>query len=102
MYENSNIFPFPKTVDDKLQTVLEAHYQGNDIGALQQCMSLIDDGYAEAYVFAGALYEKGGNGVEPDFSRARFYYEKSVEERGAVEAYLVYWIAIKSNYPLTA
>jgi TPR repeat protein len=88
MYQDSNILPFPETVDSKLQAVMDAHYQGDDVFALKKCLSLIDDGYSEAYVFAGAFYEKGGNGIDPDYQKSRFYYEKSIEERGAVEAYL--------------
>ena len=101
MRQSNNILPFPETVDPKLQAVLDAHYRGDDVNALQQCISLIDEGYSEAYVFAGAFYEKGGNGIVPDFSRAKFYYKKSIEERGAIEAYLglarIYYYGLGGN-----
>lgn len=88
MHQSNNVLPFPEAVDTKLQAVVDAHNRGNDADALQKCISLIDEGHAEAYVFAGAFYEKGGKGIDPDFAKAQFYYEKSIDQRGAVEAYL--------------
>lgn len=88
MREDSNILQFPKTIDAKLIEVLDAHDQDDDVSALEKCLLLIDEGCTEAYVFAGAFYEKGSKGIDVDFSKARFYYERSIEECGAVEAYL--------------
>lgn len=49
---------------------------------------MIDDGYAEAYAFAGVIYEIGCPGVERDYQKARFYYERAIEQSGTLEAYL--------------
>lgn len=55
--------------------------------ASQIFKELVDKGDNEAYVYLGALYEFGGNNLEIDYVKSKYYYEKSIELVGAVEAY---------------
>ena len=56
--------------------------------ALSRLIHLADEGCIEALSFIGAIYEFGGANVLKDYELARRYYERSVDEFGAVEGYL--------------
>lgn len=56
--------------------------------ALAEAIALIDAGYGHANTLAGTIYERGGYGVQQDFEKALFYYQKAIETVGAVEGYL--------------
>lgn len=84
----SNIIDFPETKDRRLNRVIELLAEKNTHIALNETLALIDEGCDEAYLYAGAIYEYGGHLVEKDADKAYFYYMRSIETRGAVEAYL--------------
>lgn len=84
---------------------MEKFYHSEDLsGALKEFISLIDEGCKDAYFFAGCIYEEGGDGVEKDLEKSRFYYQKAIEESGSVEAYLglgkfyYYGIGVEQDY----
>lgn len=56
--------------------------------ALPKLIQLIDDGYNEAYFLVGCIYELGGRGIQQNYKNAFFYFQKSAETLGLVEAYL--------------
>lgn len=84
----SNVVPFPKTSNQKLQDAIDCFSSESASIALDKFIRLIDEGINESYVFVGAIFEFGGKDVEKDYDKARFYYEQSIERFGAVEAYL--------------
>lgn len=84
----SNIIEFPKSKNEKILEAIDCFGHDNADIALKKFLNLIDDGCYEASAFVGAIYEYGGEGVNRDYIKARFYYEQSVECFGAVEAYL--------------
>lgn len=94
MASNDNILYFPKSDNSLFQSAVETYGRGKYGEALAQCVQLIDNGYGHANTLAGAIYEKGGAGVTQDFEKALFYYQKAVDDVGAVEA----WLALGRFY----
>lgn len=84
----SNVVRLPESRDKGLEEAIRLYDSGQFAAALTRTISLIDEGCDEAYYFAGCIYEEGGHGVERNLDKARFYYEKSVDEFGYVEGYL--------------
>lgn len=83
------VIEFPAYRPRRLEAAIDAFYKSDDLATtLKEFIELIDEGYKEAYFFAGCIYEEGGGGVKQDLHKASFYYQKSIEESGAVEAYL--------------
>lgn len=84
----SKVVRFPENRNKSLEEAIGLYDSGQFAAALIRIVALIDEGCDEAYYFAGCIYEEGGRGVERDLDKARFYYEKSVDEFGYVEGYL--------------
>lgn len=82
------ISTFPGNRDQRLESAVNTYDKGDYAAALPKFINLINDGCKEAYEFVGYIYEEGGGGVEQDLQKAAFYYKKSIEEFGALEAYL--------------
>ena len=58
----------------------EQRFEAGDLkGALELLQSIAADGYAEAYVEIGNLYELGGGGVACDIAQAETWYRKAIE-----------------------
>lgn len=91
---NNNVLDFPLTNNKLYKTAIKAYKQGNYRQALELSISLINNGDAYANTLAGAIYEKGGNGVNQDLDKAFFYYQKAVDEIGSVEG----WLALGRFY----
>jgi TPR repeat protein len=70
----------------RMESAIQAYMEGDYTGALSQFKNLINEGCNEAYSYVGNIYESGGQGVEADIDKAIFYYQKSIEECGDVEA----------------
>ncbi|OAM52270.1 hypothetical protein A7981_01920 [Methylovorus sp. MM2] len=85
---NNNVLSFPKQNNRLFNEALNLYELGNYYEALTQTIALINDGYSHANTLAGAIYERGGKGVNQDFEKALFYYRMAVNEVGAVEAWL--------------
>lgn len=103
--ETSKLIGFPEQQPRRLAAAMDRFYNSDDLsGALKEFVNLIDEGCKDAYFFAGCIYEEGGGSVEKDLEKARFYYQKAIEETGAVEAYLglgrfyYYGIGVKQDY----
>ena len=79
---------FPKSYEQRISSALEDHSKGDSSSALNKLLKMIDDGLDEANLYVGAFYEYGCEGVDKDYSKALFYYEKATEKTGDVEAYL--------------
>lgn len=100
------IMDFPQSQEHRLQTAIALFDSCNTLSAdlLREFIALINEGCDEAYYFAGCIYEEGGNGIERDLEKARFYYQKSVDEYGYVEGYLAlgrfyyYGIAVAQDF----
>lgn len=89
MSETGKLVHFPEQQANRLAAAMDKFYNSDDLSeALEDFMSLIDEGCKDAYFFAGCIYEEGGGGVNKDLGTARFYYQKAIEEAGTVEAYL--------------
>ena len=104
-FQINKVVNLPLTDDQRLDRAIALFDSGDDLAhALKEFVSLIDKGNKEAYYFSGCIYEEGANGVEQDLGKARFYYEKSVEELGYVEGYLAlgrlyfYGIGVNQDY----
>ena len=87
-HSSSKIVEFPANFEQRLQSALDDQAKGDCSGALKQFIELIDGGCPEAYAFAGVIYEIGCPGVKKDYEKARFYYERAIEQLVSVEAYL--------------
>ena len=76
--------------EERLRTAAADIARGDHALALKKFIALIDDGCDQANGFVGALYEGSSEakGVERDYEKARFYYERAIETRGDVESYL--------------
>jgi TPR repeat protein len=85
---SSKILEFPASFEQRLQSALDDQARGNCSGALKKFIAMIDDGCPAAYAFVGLFYEIGCPGVEKDYEKARFYYERAIEQHGSAEAYL--------------
>jgi len=103
--ETSKLIGFPEQHPRRLEAAMEKFYNSDDLsGALKDFIGLIEDGCKDAYFFAGCIYEEGGRGVAKNLEKALFYYQKAIEETGAVEAYLglgkfyYYGIGVKQDY----
>lgn len=83
-----NILRFPNGDNQRFKRALDLYSARRYADALTESIALIDDGYGHAYTLAGAIYEEGGNGVQKDLEKALFYYQKAVDEVGAVEGWL--------------
>jgi TPR repeat protein len=85
---NDNILNFPKSDNKRFDAALVSYRNKELRVALDEAISLVNDGYAHANTLVGAIYEKGGHEVEQDFDKAKFYYQMAVDKVGAVEAWL--------------
>lgn len=88
METNNNVLSFPHSKNKLYQSALEAYKSGELQKALKLAISLIDSGDSYAATLAGAIYEKGGNGIERDYDKALFYYREAVDDSGSVEGWL--------------
>jgi len=86
--DKTKIIQFPKAEKEEYDEIFTLDESGDIKGALQCARKLIDEGYSGAYGVAGYFYERGGNGVEVNYDNAFFYYQKCIEDFGAVESYL--------------
>lgn len=84
----SKVVEFPANIEQRLQSALDDQAKGDCFGALKKFIELIDDGCPEANAYAGVIYEIGCPGVDKDYQKARFYYERAIEQHGSLEAYL--------------
>ena len=90
----SKVVNLPVSNEHKFNTALLALSNGDAASALQEAKLLIDAGYPHAYTLAGAIYEKGGDDLAPSAQHAIFYYQKAIDEVGALEA----WLALGRIY----
>ncbi|MFZ5698074.1 MAG: tetratricopeptide repeat protein [Pseudomonadota bacterium] len=84
----SNVVDFPYTSNKRLREALKLFDKSTAGLALAELNKLIDQGCDEAWSYAGNLYMVGGNGIDRDYVKARYYYEQSVQRIGSVAAYL--------------
>lgn len=56
--------------------------------AFNELKVLAENGKEESYSFLGNIYEHGLNESGPDYERAKYWYEKSLDTVGSVTAYL--------------
>lgn len=105
VFGRNKVVELPADQSCRLAAAIDRFYTSDDLAAsLEEFVGLIDVGCADAYFFAGCIYEEGGGGVERDLDKARFYYQKAIEESGAVEAYLGlakfyhYGMGVKRDY----
>lgn len=88
MDRQNKIVVLPTSQDQRLASAVQTYVAGDYVSALSQLKLLIDNGCNEANSYVGNIYESGGKGVVPDIDKAVFYYQRSIEECGDVEAYL--------------
>jgi len=74
--------------DERLVEALSYFGKNNADVALNKLLELIDDGLYEASSYVGLIYEHGANNVICNYEKAKFYYEQSIEQFGATDAYL--------------
>lgn len=88
------VVELPISNEHKFNTALLALKNGKAAQALKEAKALIDAGYLHAYTLAGAICEIGGNDLEKNPDHALFYYQKAVDEIGALDA----WLALGRIY----
>ena len=86
----NEVVEFPASHEQRLQSAIAAAARGDHSSALKKFIALIDDGCTAAYDFVGGYYELGAKGLEldKDYEKARFYYERAIEQCGSRESYL--------------
>jgi TPR repeat protein len=85
---SGNILNFPSSNNHRFDVAVSHYARGEYNTALKEAIALIDEGYGHANTLAGAIYERGGDGVKQDYEKAKFYYQMAVDEVGAVEGWL--------------
>lgn len=88
MGHSSNILNFPSSSNQHFDVAVSHYERGEYKVALKEAIALIDEGYGHANTLAGAIYERGGDGIKQDYEKAKFYYQMAVDEVGAVEGWL--------------
>lgn len=88
MGHSSNILNFPSSNNQHFDVAVSHYEKGKYKVALKEAVALIDEGYGHANTLAGAIYERGGDGIKQDYEKAKFYYQMAVDEVGAVEGWL--------------
>lgn len=94
MDQHSKILNFKKNKKQQYLHALDLYDSGEHKQALELAIDLINNGDEHANTLAGTIYEKGGNYVEQDIDKSIFYYQKAIEEVGALEA----WLALGRIY----
>jgi TPR repeat protein len=84
----SNLVSFPRSNNRAFVEAIGRLSSNTAESAVKEFGRLLDAGCQEAYSVLGALYELGGVGVEQDFSKAHFYYERALDTSPTVQAYL--------------
>jgi TPR repeat protein len=84
----SNILSFPRSDNQRFNAAISLYAKGKYSAALKEVITLINEGYGHANTLAGAIYERGGDGVEQDYEKAKYYYQMAVDTVGAVEGWL--------------
>ena len=88
MADTSRITQLPETAELRHRTALDAYARGDYQDALRLGRRLIEEDFNHANALVGAIYEEGGHGVEQNFQKARFYYQRAIETVGSVEGWL--------------
>lgn len=88
METRNNILSFPHSDNERFDAAINLYAIGKYSTALKEAIILINEGYGHANTLAGAIYEKGGDGVEQDYEKAKFYYQMAVDTAGSVEGWL--------------
>ena len=78
----------PETPEIRHRLALDEYERGHYKEALRLARVLIDEGFNHANALAGAIYEEGGIGVDQDFEKALFYYQRATEMVGSLEGWL--------------
>lgn len=89
-HSSNKIVELPTNLEQRLRSAMDDVTEGNHSSAFKKFIALIDDGCPAAYDFVGGYYELGapGLGIEKDYEKARFYYERAVALCGSRESYL--------------
>ncbi len=78
----------PETPEIRHRIALDEYERGHHKEALRLACALIDEGFNHANALAGAIYEEGGRGVDQDFAKALFYYQRATETVASLEGWL--------------
>lgn len=84
----NNLLDFPQSNNLAFQEALQRISSNNVEKAVEEFSGLLDAGCDEAYSVLGALYEIGGENLKQDFSKAHFYYNRSLETIPTIQAHL--------------
>lgn len=82
-----NVIDFPKSNSLKIKNAQKLLNSKSVAKALNAFRELEIEGETESYMYLGAIFEFGGVDLEPNYKKAKYYYDKSVELVGAVESY---------------
>src|ERR1700687_5782837 len=88
MESKSRISQLPETPEIRHRVALDEYERRHFSDALRLACDLIDENFYHANALAGAIFEEGGHGVEQDFEKARFYYQRATETVGSLEGWL--------------
>jgi TPR repeat protein len=91
---DSSISALPETPELRHRKALDAYEAKDYPSALKMALALVDEDFYHANALAGVIYEEGGNGVEQDLEKARFYFERATETVGSLEG----WLALGRIY----
>jgi hypothetical protein len=93
---SSESVPLFKSKKSSIDAAIFAFDQGDQSPELyERFVTLARSGFPEAYFYLGCMHEDGSNGQPRDAARALDCYEKCIQERGLIEAYLA---AAKLHY----
>ena len=72
-------FPLPRGMKERWGIAQQRFEAGDLKGALDLWESIASEGYAEAYVELGNIYELGKGGVIQDLEKAEYWYRRAID-----------------------
>jgi len=83
-----NVLSHPTQNRQKLAEAVALYEQGQYALALKLFLKLVDEGYDEAFIYIGFIYESDTDAGVANLEKARFYFEQARIRTGRVLAYL--------------
>jgi len=80
--------PENKQIDRRWKLMVKAFYKGDRVGVLYQLRKMANENVPAAFAELGNIYEMGGHGLEQDFKKAKYWYNRAIDEADDIEGYI--------------
>ncbi len=68
--------------------MVKAFYKGDRVGVLYQLRKMANENVPAAFAELGNIYEMGGHGLERNFKKAKYWYNRAIDEADDIEGYI--------------